>query len=325
MQYVTLGTSTLRVSRLALGCMAFGSSGWRDWALTEELSRPILRRAFDAGITFFDTADMYSDGLSEDILGRAVRDFGSRDRVVIATKVFYPTGGGPNDRGLSRKHLVAAIDRSLRRLNMDYVDLYIVHRWDPETPLEETLSTLDEIVKAGKVRFLGASSMYAWQFMSALSLQDRHGWARFVSMQNLYNLVYREEEKEMLPLCRHERIAVTPWGPLAAGMLARPTESSGYQTLRGRTDPFARELYDPVVDHDVVTRCNQVARRRGVSPAQIALAWLLHKPEVTAPIVGVTRSEHLDDSLRALDVQLSGEEMRSLEELYRPHPVVGHS
>jgi len=324
MQYVTLGTSTLRVSRLALGCMAFGSPTWRDWALTEELSRPILRRAFDAGITFFDTADMYSDGLSEDILGRAVRDFGSRDRVVIATKVFYPTGGGPNDRGLSRKHLLAAIDRSLRRLSMDYVDLYIVHRWDPETPLEETLSTLDQIVKAGKVRFLGASSMYAWQFMSALSLQARHGWARFVSMQNLYNLVYREEEKEMLPLCRHERIAVTPWGPLAAGLLARPAESSP-RTLRSRTDPFARELYDPAVDHDVIARCNQVASRRGVSPARIALAWLLHKPEVTAPIVGATRPRQLDDCLEALDVRLSAEEMEFLEELYRQHPVVGHS
>ena len=324
MQYVTLGTSNLRVSRLALGCMAFGSPAWRDWALTEELGRPILRRAFDAGITFFDTADMYSDGLSEDILGRAVRDFGVRHDVVIATKVFYPTGGGPNDRGLSRKHLLAAIDRSLRRLNTDYVDLYIVHRWDPETPLEETLSTLDEIVKAGKARFLGASSMYAWQFMSALSLQDRHGWARFVSMQNLYNLVYREEEKEMLPLCRHERIAVTPWGPLAAGLLARPAETSS-RTLRSRTDPFARELYDPAVDHDVIARCNQVARRRGVSPARIALAWLLHKPEVTAPIVGATRPVHVDDCLGALDVQLSDEEMASLEQLYRQHPVVGHS
>jgi aryl-alcohol dehydrogenase (NADP+) len=276
MQYVTLGTSNLQVSRLALGCMSFGSPEWRDWALTEEQSRPILRRAFDAGITFYDTADMYSDGMSEDILGRAVRDFGARDAVVIATKVFYPTGGGPNDRGLSRKHLLAAIDRSLRRLNTDYVDLYIVHRWDPETPLEETLSTLDDIVKAGKVRFLGASSMYAGQFMSALALQDRHGWARFVSMQNLYNLVYREEEHEMLPLCRSEHIAVTPWGPLAAGMLARAAGASGLQTLRGRTDPFARELYDPVVDHDVVARCQQVARSKGVSPARIALAWLLH-------------------------------------------------
>jgi len=325
MQYITLGTSNLRVSRLALGCMSFGSPEWRDWVLTEEQSRPILQRAFDAGITFFDTADMYSDGMSEDILGRAVRDFGARDAVVIATKVFYPTGGGPNDRGLSRKHLLAAIDRSLRRLNTDYVDLYIVHRWDPETPLEETLSTLDDIVKAGKVRFLGASSMYAWQFMSALALQDRHGWARFVSMQNLYNLVYREEEQEMLPLCRYEHIAVTPWGPLAAGRLARPAEASGRGTLRGRTDPFARELYDPVVDHDLVARCHQVARSKGVSPACIALAWLLHKPEVAAPIVGVTRAGHLSDCLGALDVRLSEEEMRFLEELYRQHPIVGHS
>jgi len=325
MQYITLGRSNLRVSRLALGCMSFGSPEWRDWALTEEQSRPILQRAFDAGITFFDTADMYSDGMSEDILGRAVRDFGARDAVVIATKVFYPTGGGPNDRGLSRKHLLAAIDRSLRRLNTDYVDLYIVHRWDPETPLEETLSTLDDIVKAGKVRFLGASSMHAWQFMSALALQDRHGWARFVSMQNLYNLVYREEEQEMLPLCRDEHIAVTPWGPLAAGMLARSAEASGQGTLRGRTDPFARELYDRVVDHDLVARCHQVAGSKGVSPARIALAWLLHKPEVAAPIVGVTRAGHLSDCLGALDVRLSEEEMRFLEELYRQHPIVGHS
>jgi aryl-alcohol dehydrogenase (NADP+) len=252
-----------------------------------------------------------------------VRDFSVRPDVVIATKVFYPTGGGPNDRGLSRKHLLAAIDRSLRRLNTDYVDLYIVHRWDPETPLEETLSTLDEIVKAGKVRFLGASSMYAWQFMSALSLQDRHGWAAS-SPCRTGNLVYREEEKEMLPLCRHEHIAVTPWGPLAAGLLARPPESSP-RTLRGRTDPYARELYDPLVDRDVIARCNQLAGRRGVSPARIALAWLLHKPEVTAPIVGATRVEHLDDCLGALDVQLSAEEVSSLEVLYRQHPIVGHS
>jgi aryl-alcohol dehydrogenase (NADP+) len=324
MEYVNLGTSTLRVSRLALGCMSFGSPEWRDWALTEEQSRPILQRAFEAGITFYDTADMYSDGVSEEILGRAVRDFGRRDELVIATKVFYPTGSGPHDRGLSRKHLLAAIDQSLQRLNMDHVDLYIVHRWDPETPLEETLGTLDEFVKAGKVRCLGASSMHAWQFRTALSLQEQHGWARFVSMQNLYNLVYREEENEMLPLCNRERIAVTPWGPLAAGMLARPAGSSGSHTLRARTDPYARELYDPAVDREVVSRCNELARRRGVSPARMALAWLLHKPEVTAPIVGVTRREHLDDSLGSLDVHLSVQDMRFLEETYRPHPIVGH-
>lgn len=323
MQYVTLGTSTLRVSRLALGCMSFGSPAWRDWTLTEEQSRPILRRAFDAGINFYDTADMYSDGASEEILGRAVREFGRREEVVVATKVFYPTGPGRDDRGLSRVHLLAAIDRSLQRLDMDYVDLYIVHRWDPDTPLEETLGTLDDIVTAGKARFVGASSMHASQLGSALALQARHGWARFVSMQNLYNLVYREEERAMLPLCRREHIAVTPWGPLAAGMLARPAHVSQDRTLRERTDPYARELYDPNVDRDVVARCNELAGRRGVSPAQIALAWLLHKREVTAPIVGATRRTHLETALLALDVALSSDEIRFLEELYRPHPIVG--
>ena len=325
MQYVSLGTSSLRVSRLALGCMTFGSPEWRDWVLTEDQSRPILWRAFDAGINFFDTADMYSDGLSEDILGRAVREFGRRDEAVIATKVFYPTGGGPNDRGLSRKHIMSAIDRSLRRLGTDYVDLYIIHRWDPDTPLEETLSALDDIVTAGKVRFLGASSMYAWQFMKALSLQAQHGWARFVSMQNLYNLVYREEEKDMLPLCRHERIAVTPWGPLAAGSLARPAQSSRLATLRARTDPYARELYDPDADRDVIGRCQEVAHARGVSMAQIALAWLLHQDVVTAPIVGATRVEQLDNCIDALDIKLSDRELSLLAEKYRPHPIVGHS
>jgi aryl-alcohol dehydrogenase-like predicted oxidoreductase len=324
MQYVALGTSDLRVSRFALGCMAFGSSEWRNWVLPEEQSRPILQRAFDAGINFFDTADMYSDGLSEDILGRAVRAFTRRDQVVIATKVFYPTGEEPDDRGLSRKHIMLAIERSLRRLNTDYVDLYIVHRWDRETPLEETLSTLDEVVRAGKVRYLGASSMYAWQFMRALRLQDQYGWSRFVSMQNLYNLAYREEENEMLPLCRQERIAVTPWGPLAAGMLARPAESTRRATLRARTDPFARELYDPGTDREIVARCNDVARERNVSSAQIALAWLLHKPEVTAPILGATQPGQLMDCLGAVDVKLSPEEMWRLEEPYRQHPIVGH-
>jgi len=324
MQYVTLGKSDLRVSRFALGCMSFGSPEWRDWVLPEDRSRPILWRAFDLGINFFDTADMYSDGVSEDILGRALRDFGRRDQVVVATKVFYPTGGGPNDRGLSRKHIMAAIDRSLRRLNMDYVDLYIIHRWDPDTPLDETLSALDDVVRAGKVRFLGASSMYAWQFMKALCLQSEHGWARFVSMQNLYNLVYREEESGMLPLCRYEGIAVTPWGPLAAGLLARPPQSSRLATLRARTDPFARELYDPEADSEVIARCHDLARRRGVPAAQIALAWLLHQDVVTAPILGVTRVEHLEGSIGALNVALSADELAYLEERYLPHPIVGH-
>jgi len=325
MQYVTLGPSGLGVSRLALGCMAFGSPAWRDWALTEEQSRPILRRAFESGINFFDTADMYSDGVSEEILGRAVREFARRDDVVIATKVFYPTGGDPPDRGLSRAHIRSAIDRSLRRLGTDHVDLYIVHRWDPETPLDETLRTLDELVTQGKTRFVGASSMWAWQFMSALALQDRFGWARFVSMQNLYNLAYREEEREMLPLCTHERIAVTPWGPLAAGMLARPGQGAGALTLRRRTDPYARALYDLERDRSVVARAHALAARRDASSAQVALAWLLHKPAVTCPILGASRVEHLDDGVRALDLRLSPDEMTFLEEPYEPHRVVGHT
>jgi len=304
--------------------MSFGSPDWRDWVLTEEQSRPILWRAFDAGINFFDTADYYSDGLSEDVLGRAIRDFGRRDDVVIATKVFYPTGGGPNDRGLSRKHVMSAIDRSLRRLNVDYVDLYVINRWDPETPIEETLNALDDVVRLGKVRYLGASSMYARQFIRALSLQDRYTWARFVSMQNLYNLVYREEETEMLPLCEHEGIAVTPWGSLATGMLARPAGAGGLSTPRARTDRFAHESYVADSDLDVVRRCNEVARRRGVSPAQVALAWLLNKPTVTAPILGVTRVQQLDDNLRALDVTLSSDDAFYLEAAYQPHSVVGH-
>ncbi len=324
MEYVNLGRSGLKVSRLCLGTMTYGSPAWRPWVLPEEASRPFIRRALELGINFFDTADMYSRGASEEILGRALRDFARREAVVIATKAFYPMGDGPNDRGLSRKHLLDAIDASLRRLGVDYVDLYQIHRWDPETPIEETLRALDDIVRAGKARYLGASSMYAWQFAQALALADRHGWTRFVSMQNHYNLVYREEEREMLPLCRAEGIGVIPWSPLARGFLAGNRRAGdGGETLRAQTDQYARELYYRQNDFEIAARVSALAERRGVKPAQIALAWLLHQPEVTAPIVGVTRLEQLDELAAALDIRLEADERRWLEEAYQPHPVAG--
>jgi 1-deoxyxylulose-5-phosphate synthase len=324
MRYANLGTTGLKVSRICLGCMSFGTPAWRDWVLPEEASRLLIRRALEAGINFFDTADMYSRGVSEEVLGRAVRDFARREDLVIATKVFFPTGDGPNDRGLSRKHVLAAIDASLRRLGTDYVDLYQIHRWDPETPIEETLEALDDVVRAGKARYLGASSMFAWQFARALGLAERRGWRRFVSMQDHYNLVYREEEREMLPLCRAEGIGVLPWSPLARGLLAGTRRRDlGGESRRSKSDTFTRELYQED-DFAVVDRVVEVARRRGAKPAQVALAWLLHQPAVTAPIVGVTREEHLEDALAAVDLSLDPEERAELEEPYRPHPVRGH-
>jgi aryl-alcohol dehydrogenase-like predicted oxidoreductase len=331
MEYVNLGRTGLRVSRLCLGAMTFGSTDWRPWVLTEEASRPFVRRALDAGINFFDTADMYSQGTSEEILGRALRDFTTREQVVIATKAFFSMGDGPNDRGLSRKHLFDAIDASLRRLGTDYVDLYQIHRFDPHTPIEETLEALDDIVRAGKARYIGASSMYAWQFAQMLQVSERRGGARFVSMQNHYNLVYREEEREMLPLCRAEGIGVIPWSPLARGFLAgnreRATGSEdkkGGGTLRAQTDEYAQSLYYADADFRVVDRVVELARRHGVTPAQIALAWILRQPGVTAPIIGVTKIEQLDEAVAALDVELDGEECLRLEEPYVPHPVLGH-
>src|SRR5258706_8215586 len=316
MQYVNLGRTGLKVSRLCLGMMTYGTSKWRPWVLDEDASRPFVKRALELGINFFDTADMYSDGVSEQVLGRAIRDFARREDVVVATRVFYPAGPSVNDRGLSRKHILAAIDASLARLGMDHVDLYQIHRYDPETPIEETLEALNDVVRAGKARYIGASSMFAWQFAQALAISDRRGWARFVSMQNHYNLIYREEEREMLPLCRAEGIGVIPWSPLARGLLAggRPAGLHG-DTARAQTDDFAHTLYTDsdltVADHWVGT-----ARHAGVAPARIALAWLLSRPGLTAPIVGASRMEHLDDAAGSLDGSLSDEERRSLEEPY---------
>jgi aryl-alcohol dehydrogenase (NADP+) len=323
MNYVNLGRTGLKVSRICLGAMTYGDPQWRPWILSEEQGRPILKRAIEYGINFFDTADMYSRGASEEVLGRALRDFASRDRVVVATKAFYPMSDDPNDRGLSRKHLMSAIDHSLRRLNMDYVDLYQIHRWDPDTPIEETLEALTDIVRSGKARYVGASSMFAWQFAKALYLADRNGWVRFVSMQNHYNLVYREEEREMLPLCREEGIGVIPWSPLARGFLAgnRRAGDRG-DTARAKTDAYAHQLYYSDADFAVADRTADIARERGVLPAQIALSWVLRQPGVTAPIVGASKLEQLDQAVGALDVTLTDEEAARLEEPYVAHRVL---
>jgi 1-deoxyxylulose-5-phosphate synthase len=326
MEYVRLGSTGLKVSRLCLGAMTYGASEWRPWVLDEAASRPFIGRALEHGINFFDTADMYSRGVSEQVLGRALKALTRRDQTVIATKAFYPVIDGPNNRGLSRKHLLDAIDASLQRLGTDFVDLYQVHRFDPETPIEETLDALHDIVKAGKARYIGASSMFAWQFMKMLATSDAHGWTRFVSMQNHYNLVYREEEREMLPLCRAEGIGVIPWSPLARGFLAgnRRGERRG-DTVRAQTDDFAHEMYYGESDFTIADRAAAVAERRGVKPIQIALAWLLAKPGVTAPIVGASRLQHLDEAVAALDLRLEPEEVAFLEEPYRPHAILGHS
>ncbi len=326
MQYVNLGSTGLKVSRICLGMMTYGTPEWRSWVLSEEDSRPIIQRAVELGVNFFDTADMYARGMSEEVTGRAMRDFARRDEVVIATKVFFPTGEAPNQRGLSRKHIMAAIDDSLRRLNMDYVDLYQIHRFDPDTPIEETVEALHDVVKSGKTRYVGASSMYAWQFAKMLHIADRHGWTRFVSMQNHYNLVYREEEREMIPLCIDQGIGVIPWSPLARGFLAgnRTRERSG-QTTRSRTDDFAHSMYYTDSDFAIVDRVVEIANERGCSPAQIALAGLLHRPGVTAPIIGASKMPQLEEAVAATEIALSAEEMSRLEELYQPHRVLGHS
>jgi 1-deoxyxylulose-5-phosphate synthase len=322
MHYANLGRTGLKVSRICLGVMTYGDPAWRRWVLPEAQARPFIQRALELGINFFDTADMYSRGVSEEILGRALKDFAARDRVVIATKAFYPMSDDPNDRGLSRKHLMASIDASLRRLGTDHVDLYQIHRWDEETPIEETLSALHDIVKAGKARYIGASSMFAWQFARALYLADRHGWTRFVSMQNHYNLVYREEEREMLPLCRAEGIGVIPWSPLARGFLTGSRKRGAQDaTPREKADDFARKLYYLDGDYDVADRVVEVARARGIPPAQVALAWLLQQPGITAPIVGATKMHHLDEAAAALGVTLTSEECARLEEPYTPHDV----
>ena len=326
MQTVALGRTGLKVSRLCLGCMTYGTPEWRSWVLDEESSRPFIRRALEAGINFFDTADMYSAGASEEVVGRAIRDFAKRDEVVIATKVFHPMGSGPNDRGLSRKHIMHAIDASLRRLGTDYVDLYQIHRFDASTPVEETVEALHDVVKSGKALYVGASSMYAWQFAKMLRAAERNSRTRFVSMQNHYNLIYREEEREMIPLCIDEGVGVIPWSPLPRGFLAcNRTREKGGETERARTDDYAHSMYYDASDFDVVDRVVELAKRRGVKPVQIALAWILHRPGVTAPIIGASKPYHLDDALAALEIALSEDEMKMLEEPYRPHAILGHS
>ena len=325
MQYTNLGRTGLKVSRICLGTMTFGSPKWREWVLPEEESRPLIRRALEMGINFVDTADFYSSGVSEEVVGRALKDFCRRDQVVLATKVYYPMGEGPNQRGLSRVRILNAIEDSLRRLGTDYVDLYQIHRWDNETPLDETLEVLHDLVRAGKVRYIGASSMFAWQFTRALYLADLRGWTRFVSMQNHYNLVYREEEREMLPLCRAEGIGVIPWSPLARGFLTGTRRhGGGGETTRSRNDEYADKMYFKESDFQVLERVLDLAKRRGVPPAQIALAWLLRQPGVTAPIVGVSKVFQLEEAVAALDIKLTPDECRFLEELYQPHPVLGH-
>lgn len=327
MDFINLGSTGLKVSRLCLGAMTYGSKQWREWVLEEEESRPFLRRALELGFNFFDTADIYSNGVSEEILGRALKDFGpSRDRVVIATKVYQPMGDDPNLRGLSRKHIMHSIDDSLRRLGVDYVDLYQIHRFDYETPIEETLQALHDVVRSGKALYIGASSMHAWQFATMLHTADKLGLTRFVAMQNHYNLVYREEEREMIPLCRREGIGLIPWSPLARGFLAgnrRPQDFG--ETLRAKTDDIAQRLYYQPSDFTVVQRLSEIAQHRGVPNAQIALAWLLHQPGVTAPIIGASKMQHLEDAVAALGIRLEESELKALAEPYQPHSVLGHS
>ena len=330
MDYINLGKTGLKVSRICLGCMTYGAPatgelkpGSHAWALSEEESQPFLRQALELGINFFDTANVYSRGESENVLGRFLKANTRREAVVIATKLHGVMRDEPNGRGLSRKSIFFELDESLRRLQTDYVDLYQIHRWDYETPIEETLEALNDVVKSGKVRYIGASSMYAWQFTKALYLAQLHGWTRFVSMQNHYNLLYREEEREMIPLCQSEGIGVIPWSPLARGRLARPWQTES--TKRYETDQFGKSLYSQTeeVDHTVVDRLGRISEQRGVSRAQVALAWMLSKPAITSPIVGATKPHHLSDAAAALSLRLTPEEIASLEEPYTPHPVLG--
>lgn len=326
MQYTTLGTTGMKVSRICLGMMTYGTPQWRPWVLDEAASRPFIKKALDLGINFFDTADMYSLGESEIVLGKALKDLRvPRESTVIATKVFFPMAKDPNMGGLSRKHILQAIDASLRRLGLDYVDLYQIHRFDPETPIEETIEALHDVVRAGKALYIGASSMFAWQFTKMLYTADLLGATRFVTMQNHYNLIYREEEREMVPLCEEEGIGLLPWSPLARGFLAGTRRKQDYgDTVRAKTDDYAQKLYYQDGDFAVVDRVTEVAKRKGASNAQVALAWLLHQPAVTAPIVGASKLEHLEDAVKAVEVKLSDEELEALEESYQPHPVLGH-
>ena len=327
MQYVNLGKTGLKVSRLCLGMMSYGAKTWREWVLEEEEAKPFVRRAVEAGINFFDTADVYSTGESERITGTLLKDFGvRREDVIVATKVNGQMSDDINDRGLSRKHILDSIDKSLQRLQMDYVDLYQIHRWDYETPIEETLEALNDVVRAGKARYIGASSMFAWQFAKALHTSEKHGWTKFISMQNHYNLVYREEEREMIPLCIDQGIGLIPWSPLARGFFAGDRKrGGGGETVRSNTDPFGNSLYFREEDFTVAECVAEVARGRGVSSSQIALAWVLSKPYVDSPIIGATKIDHLDQAIAALEIKLSEEEIKKLEEAYQPHPVLGHA
>lgn len=325
MQYTNLGNTGLKVSRICLGTMSYGTSKWRDWVLDEEESREHIQQALELGINFFDTANMYADGVSEEVVGRALNDFAKRDEVVVATKGFFNFGEKPNQGGLSRKALIQAFEDSLDRLGMDYVDLYQIHRWDYETPIEETLEALHDLVRSGRVRYIGASSMFAYQFAKSLYLADLKGWTRFVSMQNHYNLVYREEEREMNKLCVEEGVGLIPWSPLARGFLAgnRTRDKSG-ETKRAKSDTFAHDMYFSDSDFDIVDRVVELAKKKDVSPAQLALAWMLNKPGVAAPIVGVTKLSHLEQAVESVEIEMSEEDMNYLEELYEPHRIMGH-
>ncbi len=326
MEYVKFGNTGMKVSRICLGTMTYGKKTERwKWALNEEESRPFIRKALDLGINFFDTADIYSIGESEKVVGSALKDYAKRDEVVIATKVFNPMSSSPNDGGLSRKHIMTSIDNSLVRLKTDYVDLYQIHRWDYNTPIEETMEALHDVVKSGKALYIGASSMHAWQFAKALYTSELHGWTRFVSMQPHYNLIYREEEREMIPFCTDQKIAVIPWSPLARGLLTGNRSKERTETERARTDEFGRSLYKSDSDFDIIKRLAGVASKKGLPDAQVALAWLLSKPAITSPIIGASKAGHLEDAVAALSIKLTEEETASLEELYQPHPVMGHS
>ena len=327
MQYVNLGRTGMKVSRLCLGMMTYGSSTWREWVLNEEQALPFVRRALDVGINFFDTADVYSLGVSEQVTGNILKTLGvKRENVIIATKVCSPMSDDINDRGLSRKHILDSIDKSLTRLQMDYVDLYQIHRWDYSTPIEETMQALHDVVRAGKVRYIGASSMFAWQFAKAQYTADLHGWTRFISMQNHYNLVYREEEREMIPLCLDQGIGLIPWSPMARGFFAgnRSKDGSG-ETARAKSDPFANQLYFREEDFNVAEVAQAVGKEHNVTGSQIALAWMLNKPHISAPIIGASKMEHLDQAIAALEIKLSTDESGRLEKPYQPHPVLGHS
>ncbi len=327
MQYTNLGKTGMKVSRLCLGMMSYGAKSWREWVLNEEDAKPFIRRALDAGVNFFDTADVYSLGESEKVTGNLLKFFGvRRENVIVATKVNGQMSEDINAKGLSRKHILDSIDKSLKRLQMDYVDLYQIHRWDYETPIEETMEALNDVVRAGKARYIGASSMYAWQFSKAQSIAQSHSWSRFVSMQNHYNLVYREEEREMIPLCLDQGVGLIPWSPMARGFFAKNRKpGGGGETTRANSDPFANQLYFREEDFAIANLANEIADARGVSGSQIALAWILSKPHINSPIIGATKMDHLEQAIAALDIKLSEDEVKQLEEPYKPHPILGHS